>query len=125
MSQTFGQGQFLPYPAYKIYHKLANIIKSSETWVFIDENERSINDAAFAVSMSGQAGYAVSSVSVVDVPSGRHGGSTGMSFADGHSIIHKWQSATTYTCNPGATISDAAGVNDMVWLSSVTSVRNN
>jgi prepilin-type N-terminal cleavage/methylation domain-containing protein/prepilin-type processing-associated H-X9-DG protein len=125
MSQTFGEGSFLPYPTYKIYQKLGRILKPSDTWVFIDENERSINDAAFAVSMSGQAGFAVSSVSVVDVPSGRHGGSTGMSFADGHSIIHKWQSATTYSCSPGATLTDSGGISDMVWLSSVSSVRNN
>jgi prepilin-type N-terminal cleavage/methylation domain-containing protein/prepilin-type processing-associated H-X9-DG protein len=129
MSQTFGAGTWLPTPRYKIYNKLGSIVKPSDTWVFIDENERSINDPAFAVVMSGQTGkdINITSVSIVDYPSGRHAGSTGMSFADGHSIIHKWQSSVTYTPpNPIATTSssDPGCINDMVWLSSVTSVMN-
>jgi len=125
MSQTFGQGSFLPVPKYKVYNKLSSVVKPSDTWVFIDESERSINDAAFAVLMEGQiTGINVNQVSVVDVPSGRHAGSTGMSFADGHSIVHHWQSATTYSGNPGGTLNDPGGVSDMIWLSSVTTVLN-
>lgn len=125
MSQTFGKGTWLPIPRYKTYHKLGNIVKPSDTWVLIDENERSINDCAFAVTMTVPTGFAITSVPVTDVPSGRHGGSTGLSFSDGHSVIHKWQSATTYSCIPGAALTDAGGINDMVWLSSVTTVLNN
>jgi prepilin-type N-terminal cleavage/methylation domain-containing protein/prepilin-type processing-associated H-X9-DG protein len=125
MSQTFGAGTWLPYPAYRTYHNLGSIVKPSDTWVFIDENEKSINDSAFAVAMTGQiSGVNVKSASVVDVPTGRHGGSTGMSFADGHSIVHHWQSATTYTVAPGGSVSDPGGVGDMIWLSSETSVLN-
>jgi prepilin-type N-terminal cleavage/methylation domain-containing protein len=126
MSQTFGEGSWLPAPRYKIYDKLGSIVKPSDTWVFIDENENSINDAAFAVVMSGQiSGIEVTQASVVDVPTGRHAGATGMSFSDGHSIVHKWRSATTYTVTPGGSVSDSGGVSDMIWLSSVTSVLNN
>ncbi len=127
MSQTFGEGSWLPYPRYKIYNKYGSILKSSDTWVFIDENERSINDPAFANIMVTQTGLPVTSVSIVDYPSGRHAGSTGMSFADGHSIIHKWQSSVTYTppkpINTSSS-SDPGCINDMVWLSSVTTVMN-
>ena len=126
MSQTFGEGSWLPAPRYKIYDKLGSIVKPSDTWVFIDENENSINDAAFAVVMSGQiSGIEVTQVSVVDVPTGRHAGATGLSFSDGHSIVHKWRSTTTYTVTPGGSLSDSGGVSDMIWLSSVTSVLNN
>jgi len=127
MSETFGKGEWLPYPRYKIYNKYGSILKSSDTWVFIDENERSINDCAFGLVMTAQTGIKIRQVSIVDYPSGRHAGSTGMSFADGHSIIHKWQSSVTYTPpNPIATTSssDPGCINDMVWLSSVTSVMN-
>ena len=127
MSQTFGQGSWLPAPRYKTYSKLTSIVKSSDTWVLIDENEISINDAAFGVVMTAQTGVQVTQVSIIDYPSGRHAGSTGMSFSDGHSIIHKWQSSTTYTPpNPvsSSSSSDPACVSDMVWLSSVTTVMN-
>jgi prepilin-type processing-associated H-X9-DG protein len=116
MSQTFGAGTYLG--GYKTYKKLNSIVNPSDTWVFIDENEKSINDPAFAVVMAGSA-----PVTIQDVPSGRHGGSTGMSFSDGHSIVHKWNSPTTYTCAVHTSSSDPAVVGDMVWLSSVTTVR--
>jgi prepilin-type N-terminal cleavage/methylation domain-containing protein len=126
MSQTFGQGSWLPAPRYQIYDRLGSIVKPSDTWVFIDENENSINDPAFAVVMSGQiVGINVTQVSVIDVPTGRHAGATGMSFSDGHSTVHKWQSASTYSVSPGGSLSDSGGVSDMIWLSSVTSVLNN
>jgi len=116
MSQTFGAGTYLA--GYRTYNKIGSIVKPSETWVFIDENEKSINDPAFAVVMATS-----SPVTIQDVPSGRHGGSTGMSFSDGHSIVHKWISTTTYTCAVHTSSSDPGAVNDMLWLSSVTTVR--
>jgi prepilin-type N-terminal cleavage/methylation domain-containing protein len=125
MSQTFSDGQKLPAGQYKIYNKLGSIVKPSDTWVFIDESENSINDAAFAVVMVGQTGFTPGTYNPADVVSGRHAGATGLSFSDGHAIVHKWKSATTYTVMPSGLISDSGGVNDYVWLSSVTTVRNN
>jgi len=116
MSQTFGAGTYLG--GYKTYSNLNAIVKTSETWLFIDENEKSINDPAFAVVMA-----TGSPVTIQDVPSGRHGGATGMSFSDGHSIVHKWKSPTTYTSVVHTSSSDPDAVNDMAWLSSVTTVR--
>jgi hypothetical protein len=115
ISQTFGAGTFLA--GYKTYNKLNAIVKTSETWLFIDENEKSINDPAFAVVMA-----TGSPVTIQDVPSGRHGGATGMSFSDGHTIVHKWKSPTTYTCAAHTSSSDSDVVNDMAWLSSMTTV---
>jgi prepilin-type N-terminal cleavage/methylation domain-containing protein len=116
MSQTFGKGTYLA--GYRTYDKISNIMKSTDTWVFIDENEKSINDPAFAVVMA-----TGSPVTIQDVPSGRHGGATGMSFSDGHSIIHKWNSTTTWTCAVHTSSSDPVVVGDMLWLSSVTTVH--
>ena len=116
MSQTFGKGTYLG--GYRTYNKLSSIVKPSDTWVFIDENEKSINDPAFAVVMASAA-----PVTIQDVPSGRHGGSTGMSFADGHTIVHRWKSTTTYTCAVHTSSSDPDVVSDMLWLSSETTVR--
>jgi prepilin-type N-terminal cleavage/methylation domain-containing protein len=116
MSQTFGKGTYLG--GYRTYNKLSNIVKPTDTWVFIDENEKSINDPAFAVVMA-----TGSPATIQDVPSGRHGGATGMSFSDGHSIVHKWNSPTTYTCAVHTSTSDPVAVGDMLWLSSVTTVH--
>lgn len=120
MSQTFGLGTWLPSPKYRVYNKLGGIVHPSDTWVFIDEEEHSINDAAFAVVMT----TSPSRATVEDVPSGRHGGATGLSFADGHSIIHKWNSPATYTSAPDKSSADPGVISDMTWLSSVTTVAN-
>lgn len=128
MSETFGKGEWLTSPTYKTYTKVNQIADTPDTWVFIDEAPNSINDAAFGVQMNPPGtsfGYEI------DTPSARHGGATGMTFADGHSAIHKWFSPITTkdagTPGNGAHQSgnDPAFVSDMVWLSSVSSVRNN
>jgi prepilin-type N-terminal cleavage/methylation domain-containing protein len=120
MSQTFGAGTYLG--GYRTYNKLSNVVKPSDTWVFIDENENSINDPAFAVVMATSS----TTATLQDAPSGRHGGSTGMSFSDGHSIVHKWKSTTTYMPTlpfaSGRSYTDPGFVSDMLWLSSVTTV---
>ena len=56
----------------------------SMTYVLIDENEFSINDAFF-VNDPSQGNY------WQDVPATRHGASCGLSFADGHSEIKHWK----------------------------------
>ena len=56
----------------------------SMTYVLIDENEHSINDAFF-VSDPTQGNY------WQDVPATRHGASCGLSYADGHSEIKHWK----------------------------------
>jgi len=118
-SQTFGQGENLPNTQYKTYTKMGSIRSTSETWVFIDEAADWINDAAFGVKMTKPGSYLGN---IVDTPSGRHGGACGMSFADGHSIVHKWKSPTTYkSTSHDTSIHEDVFVADMVWLSSVTS----
>jgi len=117
-SQTFGSGNHLPSSQYRTYNKLGSIQNPSETWVLIDEAEDFINDAAFGVKMTKPGSYIGN---IVDAPSGRHGSAAGMTFADGHSIVHKWKSPLTYTKHDTG-IHDDAFIADMVWLSTVTSV---
>ena len=59
----------------------------------MDENPFSINDGSFAVSAVATPGATY----LIDWPTGLHGGSGGLSFADGHSIVHQWQDKRTYT----------------------------
>jgi prepilin-type N-terminal cleavage/methylation domain-containing protein/prepilin-type processing-associated H-X9-DG protein len=76
-------------PPFKSAIKLSDIARPgpSEVFVLLDEHENSINDSHFAAFRDfksfGNQGF-------LDTPSGRHGNSTGFSFADGHAEIHKW-----------------------------------
>ena len=65
------------------------VLGASHTWVFIDENPRSINDACFICDHS--SGY---STTWIDYPASYHNGACGISFADGHAEIHKWTDTT-------------------------------
>ncbi len=125
MSETFGQGEYLPSPEYRTYNNLTTLLDPADTWLFIDENSLSINDAAFAVIMAKAGAYELTEQ---DIVAGRHGGADGMSFADGHATIHHWQSPITYACpNPVQPITshDLHFINDMLWLSSVSSTLAN
>ena len=77
------------------YGKLSSFTRPgpSKTWVFIDENPYSINDGSMAVSAVATPG----NTSIIDFPSGLHGAAGGLSFADGHSIIHAWSDKRTYS----------------------------
>jgi hypothetical protein len=57
---------------------------ASMTYVLIDENENTINDAFF-VSDPTQVNW------WQDVPASRHGAAGGLSYADGHSEIKRWR----------------------------------
>ena len=76
---------------WRVFHKSSDFVSPgpSDTFVFLDEREDSINDGFFVVDMDG---YPVSPVQLVDSPASYHGGSGGLSFADGHSELHKWKS---------------------------------
>lgn len=66
--------------------KLAGLVNPgpSMSWVYLDENADSINDAAC---------YAPKAAEWIDLPASYHSGSCGVAFADGHSEIHKWQAS--------------------------------
>jgi prepilin-type N-terminal cleavage/methylation domain-containing protein/prepilin-type processing-associated H-X9-DG protein len=56
----------------------------SDVWVFSDEHPDSLDDALMYT-----ASYAVTTFT--ELPGSQHGGACGMTFADGHSEIHKWK----------------------------------
>jgi len=96
------QGGWLPGASYNAnqtawltYGKASSFTRPgpSKTWVFMDENPYSINDGSQAVSALATSGNTY----IIDFPSGMHGQAAGLSFADGHSIIHHWQDKRTYT----------------------------
>jgi prepilin-type N-terminal cleavage/methylation domain-containing protein/prepilin-type processing-associated H-X9-DG protein len=60
----------------------------SDTWVFMDEHPDSIDDGILYTSFSYTNGIGT----LVEYPGSEHAGACGISFADGHAVIHKWRS---------------------------------
>ena len=81
---------------WRIYRKESDFVDPgpSNTFVFLDEREDSINDGMFVVDMGGFPGDGTA-YRIVDFPASYHNGSGGFSFADGHSETKKWQDART------------------------------
>lgn len=92
------------------------------TWVFIDEHPDSINGAGFAVECQ----YTGPGARIVDFPASFHNGAAGISFADGHSEIHKWlgnaiRPAVKYNGSLTHNIGAGDSANDVTWLQQRTS----
>jgi len=83
-----GQNQFVP--GYRQWLKLSLVSRPAIEFVVIDEHPDSINDGYFLNNPSqanpGHWG---------DTPASYHNGACGISFADGHSEIHKWRGQAT------------------------------
>ena len=89
-----GNGYNANQTTYLTYGKLSSFIRPgpAETWVTMDENPFSINDGGMAISAVAEVGKTY----LIDFPSGNHGDSAGISFADGHALVHKWKDPRTF-----------------------------
>jgi prepilin-type N-terminal cleavage/methylation domain-containing protein/prepilin-type processing-associated H-X9-DG protein len=76
---------------WQVYLKISDMNNPgpSQTFVFLDEREDSINDGYFVVDMAGYPNEP-NRWKIVDYPASYHNGSGGLSFADGHSEIRRW-----------------------------------
>ena len=92
------------YPIYLKFAQLANAQVSpgpAKTWVFMDQREDSINWGNFLTDMTGAptkqdpAGSPGAYRWSQDLPASYHNRACGISFADGHSEIHRWKDGTT------------------------------
>jgi len=81
-------------------------------WVLVDEDERGLNDAAFAFGME-QAIW-------IDAPGTYHSGGCGFAFADGHSESHTWLSKRPKQGQRTPVVSPADR-NDWLWMRQRTS----
>jgi prepilin-type N-terminal cleavage/methylation domain-containing protein/prepilin-type processing-associated H-X9-DG protein len=101
------------------FHNLSDITQqsTSDTLVFVDERDDSVDDGYFCVDMETDW--------IANVPSNFHNGGGSVTFADGHAEIHKWrtqefqipqQSGLAATSSKFFTVS--ASNEDMLWLRS-------
>ena len=110
--------------AYRQFIKSSDFTKPTDTFVLVDEHPDSINDAACAVQI---AKPAATTAQIIDFPASYHNGACGLSFADGHSEIHKWQGSTikaraTYNGSLALNVSAGDSVKDVIWWSENTTV---
>jgi prepilin-type N-terminal cleavage/methylation domain-containing protein/prepilin-type processing-associated H-X9-DG protein len=106
-----GTHSHLANQKYYVYGKTTDIKQPApaKLWVLVDEDYRSINDAAFAVTM-------VSST-FLDGPASYHGGACGFAFADGHSELRKWQDSRSLVTGNSFSAQTFNPINrDVTWL---------
>ena len=76
----------------KVFFRTGELDRPSDRYVFLDENERSINDGFFLTHMTTQT-------SQNDVPASHHDGAYPLNFSDGHVEMVKVQDGRTRTWN--------------------------
>jgi prepilin-type processing-associated H-X9-DG protein len=95
----------------------------AQTWVFMDEHPDAIDDVQLYVKtdnptrLQGLGGF-------TELPASYHNQACGLSFADGHAEIHKWQEpGTVVPVIYNTTSRRPSGPNvvrDLIWLSNRT-----
>ncbi len=112
-TDSWSRGVNLFFTGYRQWLKLSAVNRPAQIFVTIDEHPDSINDGYFLNGPEGPH------INWGDIPGSYHGGACGISFADGHSEIHKWRSSATivpvsfhYTTRNF----DAPGRADYQWL---------
>lgn len=108
---------------WRTYGKFSDMVAPAPSglWVLLDEEERSINDGAFAVLMRQPTHF-------LDWPGSYHGLACGFAFADGHSEIHKWVESSIRLAGPYSGKNyqrppERANHPDILWLQARTSAR--
>jgi len=87
MSVWMGYTTVVPQANYVTFHKTTDIggkIGPSDAMVFVDERDDSIDDGEFKINMP-------STYSIANVPASYHNNAGGVTFADGHAELHRWQ----------------------------------
>jgi prepilin-type N-terminal cleavage/methylation domain-containing protein/prepilin-type processing-associated H-X9-DG protein len=110
----------LPNGQYFWAKKMSDLMNPgpSDSWVFMDEHPDSIDDGIYYVSFNFTDGTG----DLKEYPGSGHGGACGISFADGHAVIHKWQTPQVVRQVTYIRLNDLNCVNnpDLAWLAQHT-----
>jgi hypothetical protein len=117
---TYGHNSAKAGP-YRTYGRLSdfNAPAPDQLWVFIDEEEHSINDAGFAVTLHTRP----ETVEWIDRPATYHQMGCGVAFADGHSEVHRWQDPRTVVRSGDTSRATQPHNPDVLWLMARTTAR--
>ncbi len=102
-----------------VFGKLSDFDRTgpSQIWILLDEDDRSLNDAGFAVGMQ--------TSEWIDWPGAYHNKACGFAFADAHSEIHKWVDPRTIIKGTSASRLAVPNSQDWLWISQHTSALKN
>ena len=98
-----------PNGVYRCYGKTTSFTAPgpSDTWVIMDENPATINDACLSICMQPY---------LVDYPANYHNGGAAISFADGHVEMHRW--VDVFAQNPAGQVETPVlgPSQDLAWI---------
>jgi prepilin-type N-terminal cleavage/methylation domain-containing protein/prepilin-type processing-associated H-X9-DG protein len=128
MSMNTWMGPIAPYDGITTvisYKKESDLVNpgAANLWLLIDENPVSINDASFICDPQINQW--------IDCPASYHNNAGGISFADGHALIHKWTDPTVLfkwaaptilPGNPGFTRLSPTTPGDLNYLANLSTV---
>jgi prepilin-type N-terminal cleavage/methylation domain-containing protein len=118
MGMNQGEHTWFGGPEFRKYLKMSDIIDPGPTmtWVLIDEHPDSINDGFFCIDMNGYPNP--TQAKLPDFPASFHNKAGGLSYADGHSDIHKWKDPRTMPPVRKRTVVAVNQANnpDVLWL---------
>jgi len=102
---------------YLTFGKMSDFTKIGPAlvWVFVDEDEYSLNDGGF--------GFGMNVAEWIDFPGTYHNNACGFAFADGHSEIHKWRDGRTKVIGGNVGRRAVPGSVDWQWMKDHTSTR--
>ena len=116
------KGETFWSPGYLAFNKTTNLVRPGpvNTFVIIDEGP-TINDGFFATDMESYDPNDMPGKRTTDAPATYHNKAGSLSFADGHSEIHKWRDPRTYAIlNYGWS---SPNNEDIDWLQSKSSAK--
>jgi prepilin-type N-terminal cleavage/methylation domain-containing protein/prepilin-type processing-associated H-X9-DG protein len=112
MSYWMGYTNYPAQPNYANFRKTTQIggpVGPSSALVFVDERDDSIDDGEFKIDMA--------TVDIANVPGSYHNNAGGVTFADGHTELHRWQTPQVLDRSYGSgPISVSANNQDYQWL---------
>ena len=97
---------------------------AASTFVFVDEDDKSLNDGGFAViGPPSDGAWKEGDEKMIDWPAWYHNGAAGFAFADGHSEIKRWTDVRTRLGAMPQGVPTQKGNKDIRWMSERTSAR--
>jgi len=104
-----------PFKTFNKVSSFTGAAGAANIWVFLDEDQYSLNDGGFGVGMLVPEW--------IDWPGTYHNNGCGFAFADGHSEVHKWKDGRTKVRNGNVNRLTVPGSVDYFWMRDHTSAR--
>jgi len=105
-------------PADKALDRDHDVQDPARTWVLIEEHLSSINNACFALDLTGFVSRRSGGPWLPNSPASYHDRRSNLAFVDGHAAAHRWQDGRTlhYELEASTQAGSQTGNPDVLWL---------